>query len=165
MTDRNVSFKSIIRDDYTGHTGIVSARSSIVQMSVLLLLRPFYSSLSRKSLQRRICTVPSSDADTRCSPFAVNMTCVALSLCSLNVLTCVPSAFFHSRTVLSHDAVAMYFPSGDVAAAFTVLSWPSSTSSRSPVNESHTHAVVSLDASCHMRCDEWRTMTRRVTSR
>ena len=68
-----------------------------------------------------MCTMPSSEPETRYLPSWVNATCVTLSLCSLNVFTCEPSERFQSLIVLSQLAVAMNSWSGEHVAMFTVL--------------------------------------------
>ncbi|PIL25627.1 hypothetical protein GSI_11376 [Ganoderma sinense ZZ0214-1] len=93
----------------------------------------------------RIRTVPSCEPDASVDPSCANITVVTLSLCSLYVVWFVPSAAFHSRTVLSDAADAMYFPSGENSTALIMLSWPSSDSRRSPEYESHTFTVESLE--------------------
>ena len=98
-----------------------------------------------KSLRTRMRTVPSSDPDDNVTPSGENATCVTLSLCSLNVFMLVPSFRRQSRTVLSDDADATYRPSGENDAAFTILSWPSSATTRSPLNELQIFNVESLE--------------------
>ena len=58
-------------------------------------------------IKGRIRTVPSCDPDTSVPSVGENSTVVTLSLCSLNVVTHVPSFAFHRRTVLSDAADAM----------------------------------------------------------
>jgi hypothetical protein len=57
----------------------------------------------------------------------------------------VPSAF-HTRAVVSRDAVAMRLPSGLKAADSSAALWPRRTSGSPVPSAFHTRAVVSDDA-------------------
>src|SRR5579862_5695273 len=57
-----------------------------------------------------------------------------------------PVAVSHSRTVLSIDADATSWPSGEKATALTHLEWPSSVLRQEPVAVSHSRTVLSSDA-------------------
>src|SRR5204862_1454386 len=57
-----------------------------------------------------------------------------------------PVPVSHSRTVLSHDADATSWPSGEKATALTQSEWPSSVLRQEPVAVSHSRTVLSSDA-------------------
>ena len=87
---------------------IVPATWEVVSKEADLALSS--SASSTKALET---TVPSSAAEDSVLPSGENAMCLTQPLCSENVAAHDPSPVLHSRTVLSSDAVAMYFPHGE----------------------------------------------------